>query len=140
LQKLFAIDCKFRGLSAKGFDTLHALSLTMRNKWTGLAVGRMSKRAMDTVVKLVELFPWLLSYDNTTISFCVFSQLLENQGNFGNGTACTVYVKRSAVALSPTANHDLQKKRAEGFENPISLLEIFDLAQAAAPRLIVQTN
>jgi hypothetical protein len=109
----------------------------MSNKWTGLAVGRMSKRAMDTVVKLMDLFPWLLSYDNTTISFRVFSQRLDNQGNFGNGTACTVYIKKSAVPLSHTANRDLQLKRAEGLENPISLLEIFDLAQAAAPRLVM---
>ncbi|KAJ7621616.1 hypothetical protein DFH06DRAFT_1233093 [Mycena polygramma] len=140
LQKLFAVYFKFRGLSAKGFDTLHALGLTMSNKWTGLAVGRMSKRAMDTVVKLMDLYPWLLSYDNTQISFRVFSQRLDNQGKFGNGTACTVYIKRRATPLSPTANRDLQVKRAAGLENPISLLEIFDLAQAAAPRLIVQTN
>ncbi|KAJ6601733.1 hypothetical protein DFH09DRAFT_969288 [Mycena vulgaris] len=140
LQKLFAIYFKFKGLSAKGFDTLHALGLTMSNKWTGLAIARMSNQAMDTVVKLMALFPWLLSYDNTTVSFRVFSQRLDNQGKFGNGTACTVYVKRSAVPLSATANRDLQLKRAIGLENPITLLEIFDLAQAAAPRLVIQTN
>ncbi|KAJ7681420.1 hypothetical protein B0H17DRAFT_1230726 [Mycena rosella] len=81
LQKLFAVYFKFEGLTAKGFDTLHALGLTMRNRWTGLTVGRMSKQAMDTVVKLIDVFPWLLSYDNTTVSFRVFSQHLENQGN-----------------------------------------------------------
>ncbi|KAJ7272390.1 hypothetical protein C8J57DRAFT_1599607 [Mycena rebaudengoi] len=140
MQKLFAIYFKFRGLSAKGFDTLHALGLTMSNRWTGVAVGKISKRAMDTVLDLMKKYPWLLTYDNATISFRVFSQRLDNQGEFGNGTAATVYIKRSAVPLSPTANRDLQLQRAKGQKDPITLLEIFDLAQAAAPRLSVHTN
>ncbi|KAJ7278639.1 hypothetical protein C8J57DRAFT_1502482 [Mycena rebaudengoi] len=140
MQKLFAIYFKFRGLSAKGFDTLHALGLTMSNSWTGLAVGKMSQRAMETALDLMKKYPWLLSYDNATVSFRVFSQRLDNNGEFGNGTACTVYIKRSAIPLSPTANRDLQIKRAEGLKNPITLLEIWDLARAAAPSLAVHTN
>ncbi|KAK7016092.1 hypothetical protein R3P38DRAFT_3321536 [Favolaschia claudopus] len=71
LQKLFAIYFKFRGLSAKGFDTLHAMGLTMSNKWTGDAVGRISSAAMAAVRRLMDLFPWLLS------------------------SGCTVYVRRT---------------------------------------------
>ncbi|KAF7318340.1 hypothetical protein HMN09_00342800 [Mycena chlorophos] len=96
LQKLFAIYFKFRGLSAKGFDTLHALGLTMSNKWTGLAVGRISKSAMDAVVALIAEFPHLLSYDNATLSFRVFSQRVDRQPEFGHGAAASVYINRVA--------------------------------------------
>ncbi|KIM73719.1 hypothetical protein PILCRDRAFT_92920 [Piloderma croceum F 1598] len=78
-QKLFAIYLKFRGLSAKGFDTLHALALTMSHKWTGNAVGRISKRSMEEVVELMQHFPWLISHDNVQILFRVFSQRIDNQ-------------------------------------------------------------
>ena len=92
-QKLFAVYFKFRGLTAKGFDTLHALGLTMSHKWTCNAVGWISKHCMDEVLALLDKYPWLLSYDNVNIPFQVFSQHLDNQGEFGNGTAATVYIK-----------------------------------------------
>lgn len=134
-QKLFAVYLKFRGLSAKGFDTLHALALTMSHKWTGNAVGRISKQAMDEVVNLMKLFPWLISHDNVQIPFRVFSQRLDNQGEFGNGTAATVYVKRNATILPEESNHALKKTRAAGLLNPISELDIIDLANASYPRI-----
>jgi hypothetical protein len=117
-QKLFAVYFKFRGLTAKGFDTLHALALTMSHKWTCNAVAEISKRCMDEVLRLMDSFPWLISYDNVNIPFRVFSQRLDNQGEFGNGTAATVYIKRDAKPLSPTANRDLQEHRASGLKNP----------------------
>ncbi|EEB99234.1 hypothetical protein MPER_01126, partial [Moniliophthora perniciosa FA553] len=44
------------------------------------------------------------------------------------GCAATVYIKPDATPLSTQANHDFQKKRAEGMKNPITELEILDLA------------
>lgn len=136
-QKLFAIYLKFRGLSAKGFDTLHALALTMSHKWTGNAVGRISKQSMEEVVELMQHFPWLISHDNVQIPFRVFSQRLDNQGEFGNGTAATVYIKRNAKLLPDTANEDLKKCRAAGMLNPLSELDILDLADQSFPRIEV---
>ncbi|KAF6765872.1 hypothetical protein DFP72DRAFT_1057077 [Ephemerocybe angulata] len=46
LQKLLAIYLKFRGISAKGFDTLHAMGLTMSHKWTCDAIQRISDECM----------------------------------------------------------------------------------------------
>jgi hypothetical protein len=83
LQKLLAIYFKFRGITAKGFDTLHALAITMSHKWTCDAIGRISKETMNEVVQLVKIHPWLLTYDNINIPFRVFSQRLDNQGEFG---------------------------------------------------------
>ena len=134
-QKLFAIYLKFRGLSAKGFDTLHALALTMSHKWTGNAVGRISKQAMEEVVKLMQLFPWLISHDNVQIPFRVFSQRLDNQGEFGNGTAATVYIKRNATPLAESVNAELKKTRAAGLLNPLTELNIMDLADKSFPRI-----
>jgi hypothetical protein len=138
LQKLLAIYFKFCGLTAKGFDTLHALALTMSHKWTCDAVAQISREAMQEVTKLIDLFPWLLTYNNVNILFRVFSQHLDNQSEFGNGTAATVYIKRSAIPLPPTANRNLQETRSAGLRNPLTALKIMDLAHASFPRIKMQ--
>lgn len=135
IQKLFAIYFKFRGLTAKGFDTLHALGLTMSHKWTCNAVGRISKSCTEEMLRLMDMYPWLLTYDNLNIPFRVFSQRLDNQGDFGSGTAATVYIKRSAVPLSHNANRCLQETRAEGLKNPLTPLDIIQLSLEAYPRI-----
>jgi hypothetical protein len=135
LQKLLAIYFKFRGITAKGFDTLHALAITMSHKWTCDAIGRISKETMNEVVQLVKIHPWLLTYDNINIPFRVFSQRLDNQGEFGNGTAATVYIKRSAVPLPQSANHNLQETRAVGLKNPLTLLDVMELAYKSFPTI-----
>ena len=99
----------------------------MSHKWTCNAVGRISKCCMDEVLALLDKYPWLLSYDNVNIPFQVFSQRLDNQGEFGNGTAATVYIKRSATPLPPTANFDLQECHVAGIKNPLQPIDILDL-------------
>ena len=135
-QKFLSIYFKFRGLSAKGFDTLHALALTMSHKWTCNAIGKISEKAMDEMNSLKNKYPWTLSYDNINIPFRVFSQRLDNQGEFGNGTAATVYIKRDATPLSLMANRSLQETRAAGMQNPLTALDIFDLAVEATPHIL----
>lgn len=134
-QKLFTIYLKFKGLSAKAFDTLHALGLVMSHKWTGNAVSQMSKRGMEEVVQLIKKFSWLISHNNVNIPFCVFSQRLDNKGEFGNGTVATVYIKRDATPLTKDINWALQEHRSEGLKNPISALDIFKLSMETFPRI-----
>jgi len=69
---------------------------------------------MEEVVNLVQLFPWLISHNNVQIPFQIFSQRLDNQGEFGNGTAATVYIKQNAVPLPETANQDLKETHTAG--------------------------
>ena len=57
LQKLFAIYLKFRGLSAKAFDTLHALAVTMSHRWASNHVAKMSVSAMQEVTRLMQIYP-----------------------------------------------------------------------------------
>jgi hypothetical protein len=90
---------------------------------------------MEEVRSQIEHFPWILSYDNVQIPFRVFSQRLDNQGEFGNGTAATVYINRKATPLPATANRNLQEKRREGLKNPLNMLDIMDLAAESYPRL-----
>ncbi|KAF6752011.1 hypothetical protein DFP72DRAFT_1070712 [Ephemerocybe angulata] len=135
IQKLLAIYLKFRGISAKGFDTLHAMGLTMSHKWTCNAVERMSAECMREVVEKMKAYPWLISYDNINIPFRVFSQRLDNQSKFGNGTAATVYIKRDAPKLPEGINQSLKEKRVEGMANPLTESDIARLATESYPRV-----
>ncbi|KAH6877028.1 hypothetical protein BKA70DRAFT_1127733 [Coprinopsis sp. MPI-PUGE-AT-0042] len=133
LQKLLAIYMKFRGLSAKGFDTLHALGLTMSHKWASNHVKNMSGGAMKEVGERMEQFPWVSSYDNLTIPFRVFSQRLDNQSELGQGTAATVYVMRDAPRFGESINKALKEQRATGQLNPLTSIDIFNLEVSAYP-------
>ncbi|KAJ7700589.1 hypothetical protein B0H14DRAFT_3904294 [Mycena olivaceomarginata] len=134
LQKLFAIYFKFRGLSAKGFDTLHAIGLTMSNKWTGDAVDRISAEGMEAMKRLMDKFPWIMSYDNALVAFRVFSQRIDKKSSQGSGTAGTVYIKRSAKPLPKEINHMLQEFRREGMKNPLTAKDIFKVSRLADSR------
>jgi hypothetical protein len=140
IQKLFAVYLKFRGLSAKAFDTLHALAFTMSHKWTADAVGKISKAVMEEVLILMEKYQWLISHDNVNIPFRVFSQRLDNFKEFGSGSAATVYIKRSAAALSDSVGRDLQECRARGIKQPLTARDIFDIGQKSYPRVYKQAT
>ncbi|KAJ7149090.1 hypothetical protein C8R46DRAFT_1198892 [Mycena filopes] len=136
LPKLFAIYFKFRGLSAKGFDTLHAIGLTMSNKWTGDAVERISADSMASMRLLMDLFAWLMSYDNALITFRVFAQRVDKKTLHGSGTAATVYIKRSAKLLPGEINRMLQEHRKQGMKNPITGADIFKISLLADERRV----
>ena len=127
-QKLMAIYLKFKGISAKGFDSLHAIGLTMRHKWTSDAVERISNHCMKEVCERLDKNVWTISYDNVQIPFHVFSQRLDNKDQFGNGTAATVYVKQDGKPLSDDVNLQLWRKQQQGLKNPLTELEIIQLA------------
>ncbi|KAJ7715954.1 hypothetical protein DFH07DRAFT_785521 [Mycena maculata] len=131
---LFAIYFKFRGLSAKGFDTLHAIGLTMSNKWMGNAVDRISAEGMAVMKQLMNKFPWIMSYDNALIPFRVFSQRIDKKSSQGSGTAGTVYIKCSAKLLPIGINHMVQEFRREGMKNPLTAKDIFKISRLADSR------
>jgi len=135
LQKLLALYFQFKGVSAKGFDTLHAMGLTMSHKWTAISVGRISKACMAEVRQQLDISPWLMSHDNVNIPFRVFLQQLDNQGEFGNRTAATIYVKPGATPLLPNANSRLKLQRAEGMQNTLTELDIMDLGHESYPEI-----
>ncbi|TRM57980.1 hypothetical protein BD626DRAFT_540231 [Schizophyllum amplum] len=135
-KKALSIYVKFKGLSAKAFDTLHASGLVMSHKWTGNAVDKISKRAMDEVATMMEQnHAWLISHDNIQLPFRVYSQRSDHNTMFGNGTAATVYFKRSAVPPGPEMNAALKSGRAKGLKDTLTAADIGDLENAAAPRI-----
>lgn len=127
LQKLLSLYFYFKGVSAKGFDTLHALGITMSHKWTANAVERITRQCMKEVKNKLDIRPWFISHDNINIPFRV-SQRLENRNELGNGTAATVYVKPNEPPLSDGLNALLREQRAEGLQNPLTEEFIWELA------------
>lgn len=130
-----SIYLKFKGISAKGFDTLHALGLTMSHKWTCDTVERVSNKCLEEVQGMMDKVPAFISYDNMQVPFRVFSQRLDNKDEFGNGTAATVYFNCGAKLLSDGTNERLHEKRALGQRDPLTKLDIMDLAGKSSPHL-----
>lgn len=140
IQKLFAVYLKFRGLSAKAFNTLHALAFTMSHKWMADTVGKISKAVMEEVIDLMEKYQWLISHDNVNIPFQVFSQWLDNFKEFRSGSAAMVYIKHSAAVLSDSIGQDLQECRAQGIKEPLTAQDILNIAQESYPRIYKQAT
>jgi hypothetical protein len=107
----------------------------MSHKWTANAVERISVACMKEVKDKMKIYPWLISYDNVNIPFRVFSQRLDNQGEFGNGTAATVYIKPNARLLSEGLNQELKNTRNAGIKTPLTELDIMDLGATAFPHV-----
>jgi len=90
---------------------------------------------MKEVIEKMKTHQWLISHDNVNIPFRVFSQRLDNQGEFGNGTAATVYIKPQAAHFSASISQALKDQRKQGSENPLTELDILDLGDASFPRI-----
>ncbi|EED77900.1 predicted protein [Postia placenta Mad-698-R] len=112
-KRLLGVYFKFKGLSAKGFDTLHALGITMSFKWMTNAVEKLSHEAMKEVQALVD--GWT------------------KKTEFGSGTAATVYIRKDAPLRRPGLNQELEEWRARGMKNPISEADIHELISATSP-------
>ncbi|KAJ6481356.1 hypothetical protein DFH09DRAFT_1107681 [Mycena vulgaris] len=106
----------------------------MSSTWTNDALGRISEAAMKDMQELMDEFPWLMSYDNVLIAFRVFAQRIDKKTLHGNGTAATVYIKRSAIPMPPITNRLLQEFRIEGLRKPLTALDIMEIAEVSEPR------
>ncbi|EED81818.1 predicted protein [Postia placenta Mad-698-R] len=63
-QKLIAIYLKSCGTSAKAFDTLHALGVTISQKWTYDGLEKLSQHPRESLLADIENFPILGAHDN----------------------------------------------------------------------------
>ncbi|KAF8221362.1 hypothetical protein L208DRAFT_1533023 [Tricholoma matsutake] len=93
LPKLWAIYLKACGLSARAFDAIHALGITMSHKWAADAYGTLSNLKMKEVQAAVQNKPWTILHDNVNLPLRVFSQRLHNQSHFVSGCAATHHAK-----------------------------------------------
>ena len=101
LAKLLSIYFKSCGLAAKGFDTLHTLSITMSQKWVYDGIETLSAQQNTKLLKDIKSFPWFGVHDNVNIAFKAFQQRLSNQSHFDSGTAATIIVIKDPNACRP---------------------------------------
>ncbi|OBZ76369.1 hypothetical protein A0H81_03664 [Grifola frondosa] len=125
-QRLIAIYLKSCGTSAKAFDTLHALGITMSQKWTYQGLEILSHRAHQTLLADMQQYPWFLAHDNLNFRFRVFEQRVDHHSHFDSGTAGTVFIIKNPSAVPPTSAA-FQAHRAVGCKSPLSSMDIVKL-------------
>ena len=113
MQKLWAVYLKACGISARAFDAIHSIGVSMSHRWVLDAYATISADAMVKVCEMVKTSPWHISHDNVNLPMRVFSQRLHNQSHFISGTAGTVWQLPDHAALPLTANRDFNSYRAE---------------------------
>ncbi|KAH7921009.1 hypothetical protein BV22DRAFT_1132613 [Leucogyrophana mollusca] len=131
--KFLTTFLRAQGISAKSLDLLRRFCITMSHKWSVRSVATISSNEMARVRDQVQRLPFVISHDNLNIPFRVFSQRLDNQSHFDCGTAATVFFQPNAPTEVPLDNRAFQEYQAEGRKVPISITQIYDLEQAAAP-------
>lgn len=88
---------------------------------------------MNEVKERINDSSWFISHDNFNTPFRVFSQRTNNQGEFANGTAATVYVKPNEPKLHKGLSQVLKETRLEGQKHTLTEQEIFNLAKNSFP-------
>ena len=130
--KLLTVYFKSCGMSTKAFDTLHALGITMSQKWVYSAIDKLYQNVQNTMRDDLKNFPWFGSHDNLNLPFKVYEQRI-TQSHFDSGTAATIFVIKDPSAIRP-AFQDLQRQRSLGACNPITLTDIYKLERDASAR------
>ena len=133
LAKLLTIYFKSCGMSTKAFDTLHALGITMSQKWVYSAIDQLSQTVRTAMMEDMKKFPWFGSHDNLNLPFKVYDQRINNQSHFDSGTAATLFIIKDPHAIRPSMQ-ELQQQRALGARNPITLVDILKLEMDASYR------
>jgi hypothetical protein len=135
LQKLNGLYFRSCGLSAKGFDTLHAFGITILQKMMHRSVDEIASSAHCSLVADLARYPWFGCHNNINISFRVYEKQLNNQHHFNSGTAATVIIIKDPTCKSPDA-FIAKETLISGSKTSISWLDILDLDTAACPRLL----
>jgi hypothetical protein len=134
LAKLLTIYFRSCGLSAKAFDTLHTLGITMSQKWVYTGINALTQQQQVLLSEDIKKYPWFGVHDNINIPFRAFQQQIGNQNHFDSGTAVTILVLKNPLARWP--DRDLRiHQRALGADNLIPCDEIFMLAAGAGPQI-----
>lgn len=135
IQQLLTIYFRSCGLSAKAFDTLSALGITMSQKWVYSAVDTLSKAAIRQLTEDIQRYRWYVSHDNLNLSFRTYEQRINNKHGFDSGTAATVFVVKTEPRNPPLDGHALRQQRVAAAENPLTPFDILMLEVEAAPAM-----
>lgn len=134
LPKLLTIYFKSCGLAAKAFDTLHALGITMCQKWAYDGIERLSGRVHEALLEDIAKYPWFGTHDNINIPFRVYEQRLTNQSHFDSGTAATIFVIKDPLAVRPN-NRAFRQQQAIGAKDPITYKDVMKLELTASAHI-----
>ena len=134
LPKLLTIYFKSCGLATKAFDTLHALGITMCQKWAYDGIERLSACVRKALHNDIANYPWFGTHDNINIPFRVYEQRLSNQSHFDCGTAATIFVIKDPIAIRPS-NHAFQQQQSVGAQDPITYKDVIKLEFSASTRI-----
>jgi hypothetical protein len=134
LQKLLAIYFRSNGLSARAFDTAHALGISMSHSWVHHGVDKIAEEAIQSLRNDITKYKFCGTHDNINIPFRTSQQRLNNQSHFDSGTAATIYLVKNPSAVPPN-NQAYNTQFQAGSKNPITYVDILKLDSAAAPRL-----
>jgi len=134
LAKQLTIYFKSCELATKAFDTLHALGITMSQKWAYRGIKKLSELSRTALLKDLKRYPWFGTHNNINLPFKVYEQRLGNQSHFDSGTAATILVIKDPNAVRPD-NRAFQEQRALGAVNTIKYKDIIKLEKDASPRL-----
>jgi hypothetical protein len=106
----------------------------MSQKTAYRCINDLSVAARQSLLRDIEKYPWIGSYDNINLGFKVYEQRLSNRDHFDSGTAATIIVIKDPMCKAPDP-FDTREKLTEGSKTPITIREIMLLEEAAAPRL-----
>ncbi|KAH9965469.1 hypothetical protein BC827DRAFT_1153743 [Russula dissimulans] len=129
-QKNAEMSC---GLATKALDTLHALGISMSQKWSYDGIEALSVHAHCNMTQDIAQYPWFGIHDNVNIPFRIYQQRLDNQSHFDSGTAGTIVIITDP-SCTPPCFMDLKLSLMEGYKNPITLFDILELEQASSHR------
>ena len=74
LQKLWAVYLKACGISARAFDAIHSIGVSMSHRWVLDTYAIISADAMNKVCDVVQTSPWHISHDNVNLPMRVFTK------------------------------------------------------------------
>ncbi len=134
IQKLLTIYFKSCGLASKALDTLHALGVTMSQKWAYDGIDSLAEQARESLIRDLAIYEFHGSYDNMNVPFKVYEQRLSNQSHFDSGTAATIFIVKDQSIPLPTSQ-SVREKFAAGAKTPLSFKDIIKLELQASPRI-----
>lgn len=118
------------------FDTLHALGITMCQKWAYDGIEQLLARIHKALCDDIANYPWFGTHNNINIPFRVYEQRLSNQSHFDCGTVATIFVIKDLIAICPS-NHTFQQQQSVGAQNPITYKDVIKLEFSASARIRV---
>lgn len=135
LRRILSTYLRSCGTSARAFDSLTRLGVTMSRTWTYEAIKKIAKAQMVALRESVHQHRFIGLHDNIDLPMQLYrEQRLDNTQEFPGGTVGAVIQIRDESIPRVSARNYLAK-RSSGVQRPISTLAIIDREVHAGPKL-----